>query len=295
ECQTALAGSGRAGLLPMADVNRRSSQSFAAWGRDLGAALALPDLALDYTPPRPRTRRLVLAEREDFDGLGAPAAILRFRAETRLPKFQAGDLLGILPPADPVARLYSLASSAREGYVELCVAKVDGGICSTHLLGLAPGEAIDAYVEHNPDFRPARGKATIMIGAGTGIAPFAGMIRQNHTGKGPARPLELFFGLRHPERDFYYREAIADWQQDGRLTGFYPAFSRHEGRSYVQDQLRAAAEQMAARLRAGATVMVCGSSRMAQAVAHEIDAIAATIGTSVAELRQRGRYLEDIY
>ena len=294
-CQAALATSGRTGLLPMADINRRSSQSFAAWGRALGEALALPELALDYTPPRPRTRRLILAEREDYDGIGAPAAILRFRADSRLPRFQAGDLLGILPPADPVARLYSLASSAREGFVELCVARVEGGICSTHLLGLTPGDAVDAYVEPNPDFRPARRNGTIMIGAGTGIAPFAGMIRQNQGRKSRHRPMELFFGLRHPERDFYYRDAIAQWQQDSRLARFHPAYSRHEERSYVQDRLRAAAQTVSAQLQAGATIMVCGSSNMARAVADEIDEIAAGIGSSVSELRQRGRYLEDTY
>lgn len=292
ECHAALAATGRESLLAMADVNRRSSQAFAAWGRALGTALGLGDLALDYTPPRPRTRRLVLDSREDYAGLGAPAAILRFRAEGkgRLPRFHAGDLLGILPPADPVARLYSLASSKREGFVELCVTLVEGGVCSNYLLDLKPGDGIDAYVEHNPDFRPSAKAATIMIGAGTGIAPFAGMIRGNRN-----RPMELFFGLRHPEHDFYYRDAIDEWQQDGRLSAFHPAFSRHGEKTYVQDRLRASHHTLAEHLKQGATVMVCGSSRMAHAVAQEIDAIAAGIGLSIAELRNRGRYLEDIY
>jgi sulfite reductase (NADPH) flavoprotein alpha-component len=172
---------------------------------------------------------------------------------------------------------------------------VEGGICSTHLLGLTPGDAVDAYVEPNPDFRPARRNGTIMIGAGTGIAPFAGMIRQNQGRKSRHRPMELFFGLRHPERDFYYRDAIAQWQQDSRLARFHPAYSRHEERSYVQDRLRAAAQTVSAQLQAGATIMVCGSSNMARAVADEIDEIAAGIGSSESELRQRGRYLEDTY
>lgn len=296
-CQRALEESGRESLLAMGDVNRRSSQAFATWGRGLAEALSLPALVLDYTPPRPRTRKLVLAEREDFAGLGAPASILRFRAESkgRLPRFHAGDLLGILSPSDPVARLYSLASSKREGFVELCIARVEGGICSNYLLDLTPGETVDAYVEHNPDFRPARKAPTIMIGAGTGIAPFAGMIRANNPQKGAVGGMDLFFGLRHPEHDYYYRDAIDEWLKDGRLDRFHPAFSRHEGKAYVQDRLREAAEHLAERLRAGATIMVCGSTRMARAVAHEIDTIAAGLGTSVAELRQSGRYLEDIY
>ncbi|WP_271271512.1 PepSY domain-containing protein [Aliamphritea hakodatensis] len=292
-CQNALMASGRTSLLPMGDINRRSAQAFTAWGHTLAAALELSSLTLDYTPPRPKTRPLELAEREDFTGYdGTASAILRFRApkKRRLPGFSAGDLLGIVPPQDPVARLYSLASSKGEDMVELCVASVKGGICSNYLLGLKPGQHIDAYVEHNPDFRPARRAPTIMIGAGTGIAPFAGMIRNNRK-----QPMELFFGLRHPDNDFYYRNAIQEWQSDGRLSGFHPAFSRHDDQAYVQDRLRSASDIVAQHLHQGATIMVCGSSRMAQAVAHEIDIISASTGLSLAELRLCGRYLEDIY
>lgn len=291
-CQTALSASGRLSLLPMGDVNRRSAQAFATWGRALGTALDLPGLVLDYTPPRPATRGLVLERREDFgNATGSPAAILRFRPERRrLLRFAAGDLLAVLPPADPVARLYSLASASREGFVDLCVARVDGGICSNFLLDLEPGDRIDAYVEPNPDFRPARRAPTVMIGAGTGIAPFAGMIRGNRR-----NPMDLFFGLRHPEADFYWREDLERWRGEGRLDGLHPAFSRHGTQEYVQDRLRQTADAVAERLRSGGTVMVCGSVRMARAVAVEIDHIAATLGLSVAELRARGRYLEDIY
>ena len=262
----------------------QGGRRFAAWGHAVAPALGLEDLLLDYTPPRPRTRRLELAEREDFIGYdGALSAILRFRApkRRRLPGFQAGDLLGIVPPQDPIARLYSLASSKHEGMVELCVVGVEGGICSTYLLALELGQSIDAYVEHNPDFRPARNAPTIMIGAGTGIAPFAGMIRGNRK-----QPMELFFGLRHPDHDFYYREAIDEWQSDGRLSGFHAAFSRHDDQVYVQQRLRGAGDTVAQHLRDGATIMVCGSSRMAHAVAQEIDTICASIGLSLAELRQ---------
>jgi sulfite reductase (NADPH) flavoprotein alpha-component len=287
EVDAALLATGRARLIPMGDVNRRSAQSFAAWGRAIGPVLGLPDLVLDYAPPRPRTRALVLLERQDFGS----AAILRFAAKGRLPAFEAGDLLAVLPPADPVARLYSLASSRRDGTVDLCVARVEGGICSNFLMDLNLGENIDAHVEPNPDFRPAARHPTIMIGAGTGVAPFIGMIRANRR----RRPMDLFFGLRHPEADFYWQDALQDWARDGQLAALYPAFSRYEGKTYVQDRLRAASAEVAERLRAGATVMVCGSVRMARAVAHEIDSIARETGLTTAELRASGRYLEDIY
>lgn len=293
DCQKALVASGRHSLLSMCDINRRSAQAFTAWGHDVASVLGLHDLMLNYTPPRPRTRQLELVEREDFIGYdGVCSSILRFRApkNRRLAKFKAGDLLGIIPPQDPVARLYSLASSKCEGMVELCVVSVESGICSNYLLGLAVGEAIDTYVEYNPSFRPARRAPTIMIGAGTGIAPFAGMIRRNRN-----QPMELFFGLRHPDCDFYYRDAIKEWLNDGRLSGFHCAYSRHDDHVYVQDRLRSASDIVAQHLHQGATVMVCGSSRMARAVAQEIDTISTSIGLSLEELRLDGRYLEDIY
>lgn len=292
ECQQALVSSGRRALLPMGDVNRRSGQAFASWGRALGPALDVPDLVLDYAPPRPATRPLMLEAREDFgQATGTPAAILRFRpAGKRLPRFAAGDLLAVLPPADPVARLYSLASSAPEGFVDLCVARVKDGICSNYLLNLTPGDQIDAYVEPNPDFRPARRAPTIMIGAGTGVAPFVGMIRRNRRA-----PIDLFFGLRQTDADFYWRRDLMAWLADGRLAGLHPAMSREGDRQYVQHRLRVQADLVAQRLRAGGTIMVCGSVQMARAVATEIDSIAGGLGLSVADLRSRGRYLEDIY
>lgn len=289
-CDGALAQSGRARLLPMADINRRSSQSFAAWGRAVGPELGVPDLQLEYVPKRPKTRQLVLDTVTRFESAGAPAAILRLRPVGRFQRFQAGDLLAVVPPGDPVERYYSLGSSAAEGFVELCVVQLKGGICSTHLIGLDPGATIDAYVAPNPDFRPAPKAPTIMIGAGTGVAPFAGMIRQNRGSK-----LTLYQGMRHPDHDHYFGGDIAVWRKDGRLRAYHPAFSRHQGRTYVQDLVRANSTDVAADLRAGGVVMVCGSLAMASAVAAEIDQIAHSIGGSVAQLRRDGRYLEDIY
>jgi sulfite reductase (NADPH) flavoprotein alpha-component len=293
KCQQLLIDSGRLSLLPMGEINRRSAQAFTNWGHQLAPSIGLTNLQLDYTPARPRTRQLALLEREEFTSIdGNLSAILRFGTtkNSRLPSFQAGDLLAVVPPNDNMARLYSLASSKRESMVELCVVSVRDGVCSNYLLGLGKGECIDAYIEHNPDFRPARRSATIMIGAGTGIAPFAGMIRKNRK-----QSIELFFGLRHCDHDFYYQSGIEQWQNDGRLSGFHPAFSRADKPAYVQDRLRDASDSVAQHLHQGATVMVCGSSRMAQSVAQEIDTICATVGLSLNELRLSGRYLEDIY
>ena len=82
------------------------------------------------------------------------------------------------------------------------------------------------------------------------------------------------------------------------MTQLTTAISRPDAaprRAYVQDRLRDATDHLRVRLSAGATVMVCGSGAMATAVAQEIDIIAQSLGSSVSDLRKRGRYLEDIY
>ena len=280
-------------LLPMGLIDRQSSQSFIAWGRALSQVIGL-DFTLDHQPKRPKTAQLTLCERIHFGAdISTPSAILRLRVTNgRLARYRAGDMIGIYAAPNAAPRIYSLGSSRRDGYVELCVAQQEGGLCSTYLNHLELGKSLEAYIIPNPGFvMPARKRPVLMIGAGTGIAPFAGMIRANTQN----RAIDLFWGNRHPDSDFYYRDEISQWLADGRLTGFFPAFSRTTPSAYVQDQLTQKRDLLQARLCGGGTVMVCGSQKMATAVRTRIDALASHIGTSLAELRRQNRYLEDIY
>ena len=281
-------------LLDTGIIDRQSAQSFARWGRELSDATKL-DFTLDYTPPTPKTARLVLLGKTTYgQKLGIPSVILRLGVKSgRLTQYRAGDLIGIFPNDTAAARIYSLGSSSRDGYVEICVVQDPGGLCSTFLNNLETGGELNAYIIPNPDFvmPSVRKKPVLMIGAGTGIAPFAGMIRHNLR----HRPIDLFWGNRHPEADFYYQHDIQEWLGDGRLTNFYPAFSRIGNRSYVQDQLSAQTSLLQERLRGGGTIMVCGGQNMATAVRNQIDALASHLGTSIAELRRHKRYLEDVY
>lgn len=280
-------------FLAPAQIDRASSQAFTHWGRDLGLALGLT-LELNYAPPRPSTQTMVLVDRADYGaGVGAPTAILRFKPNHgKIPRHVAGDLIGILPPGADVPRYYSLASNAQDGHIEICVRLMPNGLCSGHLHDLQPGATIDAYIRSNPDFHmPGRKAPVVMIGAGTGIAPFIGMIR---SARG-ARPIELYWGGRAPDSDFLYEATTREMLTSGRLSRFDTAFSRGDEPSYVQDRIRANAEGLMARLRAGAFIMVCGGSAMADGVRREFDAITRQLGTDVGTLRRQRRYLEDIY
>ncbi len=286
-------------LLPAKRIDRQSAQEFAAWGRDLGEVLG-HDLVLEHMVPLPRTTALELLERENFgEAVGAPVAILRFAAPRRddgtrgrMPAFAPGDLVGVAPPGSAMPRFYSLASAAADGVLEICVRLRPGGACSTFLHGLKPGERIEALIRDNPAFRPAEGRAPlILIGAGAGVGPLAGFVRGNTEG----RPVHLYFGGRSPASDFLYEHELAQHLAERRLTSLRTAFSRSADPAYVQDRLAADAPHLRELIRHGAQVLVCGGRDMAQAVRRTLDPILHPLGTDLATLRSAGRYVEDVY
>lgn len=293
---------GWAQLLAPGTVDRQSPQDFARWGRDLGAAMGIT-LDLVHRPVRPASHSLTLLSRRDYGAeVQAPTAILRF-ALPRVPLWQrlagrgfggfsAGDLIGILPEGADLPRFYSLASARRDGIVEIVVRKHPGGVCSGQLMALAPGGTVRAFVRRNRAFKPTGGNAPlILIGAGTGVGPLAGFIRANTR----HRRIHLFFGMRHADSDFLYEDELHQWGADGRLAMLSTATSRDRQPHYVQDALRAEAAQVAAAIRDGARVMVCGGRDMAAGVAGALEDILAPVGLTPNALKSEGRYVEDVY
>jgi sulfite reductase (NADPH) flavoprotein alpha-component len=293
---------GWAPLLPFDTVDRQSPQDFARWGRTLGVALGI-DLELAHQPVLPAAETLTLVSRRDYGAeVQAPTAILRFALPRvslwqrltgqGLARFEAGDLLGVLPGGSPVPRLYSLASGRSDGFLEIVVRTHPGGLCSGQLAALEPGQSIRAFLRRNPRFHAARGRAPlILIGAGTGIGPLAGFIRANAR----RRPVQLFFGMRHPDSDFLYGDDLAGWQADGHLSRLVTAISRGPRPHYVQEALCAEAAEIARAVRDGARVMVCGGRAMAAGVAEALTEILAPEGLSPVLLKAEGRYVEDVY
>ncbi|MGB8812709.1 MAG: PepSY domain-containing protein [Paracoccaceae bacterium] len=290
-------------LMPRCRIDRQSPVDFSAWGRDLGAALGVT-LELDHRIAEPATVTLALLSRQDFGAeVQAPAAILRFGPVVasgrfarlfapRLPRFEAGDLVAVYPPGSDLPRFYSLASSRRDGFLEIAVRKMPGGVCSSHLHALEPGARIRVAIRPNPVFRPQSGRApVIMVAAGCGIGPMAGFLRQMR----PGRETTLYFGARDPASDYLYQADLQQWQAEGRLTRLVTAFSRVRARAYVQDRLQADAVRLRDQISRGGQVLVCGGSAMAHAVAAEIDVAIAPLGLTIAKMKAEGRYLEDVY
>lgn len=223
-------------------------------------------------------------------------------------------LLDVLPPLQH--RLYSIASSpaTHADEVHLTVAlradeRAQGiayGACSTALAALQPGSRIGAWVEPNPRFRLPEDdqRDVIMIGPGTGVAPFRGFLSER-IARGATGRNWLVFGSRRRYFDFLYQTEWLQALARGQLQRLSLAFSRDgAGRVYVQDRLRAEARELYRWIDGGAHIYLCGDAfAMAPAVeAALVDVIAGeagidaeAAGARLAQLRREGRFALDVY
>ena len=307
DVEAALLAKGWQRLMDIDTIDRQSGQAFTRWGNAVGPLIG-QDLNLVHTPKRPRTDAFTLTERDDYgEAVQAPTSILRFAAVPAqglkgslarlfggagLPHFEVGDLLGVVPPGSAIPRFYSLASKSGDGFLEICVRKLPGGLCSEFLHGLQLGGRMEGFIQLHPDFRPVAGKApVILLGAGTGIGPLAGFIR-NNTGQ---HPMYLYWGGRDPASDFLYKPELDTYLADGRLTGLHAAFSRVKEGAHVQDRVLEDAEQLRQLLEQGGQVLVCGGRAMAKNIAQALDEVLVPLNLSVATLKAQGRYREDVF
>lgn len=219
-----------------------------------------------------------------------------------------------LPPLQQ--RLYSIASSplARADEVHLTVAlrseqlgeRRAFGACSTAISRLQTGASIGAWVEPNARFRlPAdESRDVIMIGPGTGVAPFRAFLAER-TARGASGRNWLVFGCRRRNDDFLYQSEWLTARHEGRLQRLSTAFSRDSAlRVYVQDQIRAEGAELYRWIENGAHLYLCGDAfAMAPAVeAALVEVLAVGAGVDgeaatarLAELRREGRFAVDVY
>jgi len=225
------------------------------------------------------------------------------------------DLVAMLPKLAP--RLYSISSSplAHAGEIHTTVAVVRyrshnrerGGVCSTLLAERTPtGERLPIYIQPNKRFRlPKEPEAPIiMIGPGTGIAPFRAFLHERRA-LGSSGRNWLFFGERSAATDFLYREELETMQKDRHLTRLDLAFSRDQDRKvYVQDRMIEQASLFWSWLQDGASIYVCGdASRMARDVDATLHTIVEQQGHMdydsardfVQALKDQQRYHRDVY
>lgn len=230
-------------------------------------------------------------------------------------KLTPADLVSILRKLPP--RLYSIASSnkANPDEVHVTIRKVEyeahgrnrGGVCSVQVSErLEAGDTLPIFIQNNPNFKlPANPQTpVIMIGPGTGVAPFRAFLEEREE-LGSEGKTWLFYGDRHFVTDFLYQ---TDWQRmlkDGVLTKLDVAFSRDsEEKVYVQHRMLEQGSEFYAWLQEGGHVYVCGDEKH---MAHDVHAALLSIvekhgGLSseaaaayVADLQASGRYQRDVY
>lgn len=228
----------------------------------------------------------------------------------------ATEVIETLDPLNP--RLYSIASSMKRvgDQVHLTVGKVvyerEGrirkGVASTMLSDrVTAGENVRVFVQPNhAGFTvPATPETPIiMVGPGTGIAPFVSFLQERAESKSAGKNW-LFFGDQHEAFDFLYREELEEYCSNGLLTRLETAFSRDgEQKVYVQDRMRERAAEIWQWLESGAIFYVCGdASRMARDVDRALHDIAESAGglsskdaaAYVKQLGTSGRYHRDVY
>lgn len=226
---------------------------------------------------------------------------------------QFEQVLQVMEPITP--RLYSISSSpeAHSGEIHITVARdkfiINGeekyGLCSDFLAYQPVDSAIDFYIHKNNQFRlPAPDKDVIMIGPGTGIAPFRSFIAQRNA-TGAEGKNWLFFGDQKFTSDFLYQTEIQEWVDTQVLTRVNLAFSRDQkSKLYVQHKMLEQAEELWKWIEGGAYIYICGAKApMSTDVENTLLQIIERYGgMSVADafalldrLKEEGRYLLDVY
>lgn len=220
-------------------------------------------------------------------------------------------LLRKLPP-----RLYSIASShaANPDEIHLTVAAVRyesagrarHGVASIQLADRSEDATLPIYIDHNKNFKLPDNDDTpiIMIGPGTGVAPFRAFLEEREEREASGDNW-LLFGAQHFLTDFYYQTDWLRWRRDGLLTRMDVAFSRdQEEKVYVQDKLRAAGPDIHDWIERGATIYVCGD---ANAMAHDVHETLLEIlaqhrhldadgaADALKQLQKEKRYQRDVY
>jgi sulfite reductase (NADPH) flavoprotein alpha-component len=256
-----------------------------------------------------------LADGQDPDGdagtLDVLAALQKFPGIRPDPEAFIESLDALQP------RVYSISSSLKcnPGCVSLTVDAVRYevetrtrlGVASTFLAGrISPGDKIRVYVQKAQHFAlPAdSNRPIIMIGPGTGIAPFRAFLQERMASQAPG-PNWLYFGHQRSDYDFFYEDELKEMRRNGHLTRLTLAWSRDgKEKIYVQHRMRDDGRDLWAWLERGAYIYVCGDAlRMAKDVERALTDVVAEHGKRspedaarfVADLKKNDRYQADVY
>jgi sulfite reductase (NADPH) flavoprotein alpha-component len=262
-----------------------------------------------------REKARAMAQGEDPDGDAATLDVMAVLQKFPNVRPHPEAFIEALEPLQP--RLYSISSShnATPGKLSLtvdCVRYIVGkrkrlGLASTFLAErIQPGDEMKVYVQKAHGFALPQDAKTpiIMIGPGTGIAPFRAFLLDRKATGAPGKNW-LFFGHQRSDCDFFYADELNAMKTAGLLTRLSLAWSRDgEKKFYVQDRMREVGRELWTWLAEGANLYICGDAkRMAKDVERALVDIVAQFGARstdeavafVAELKKKGRFQQDVY
>jgi sulfite reductase (NADPH) flavoprotein alpha-component len=276
-------------FLPLVRINDQSASDIRSWlslwnrVADMEVNIGLRDLSTK------------ISKVESFTFLENPkinndnTALIKLRP-TKSTDFQSGDLLSIIPEGSEKPRMYSIARI--ENDIILSVKKHNSGICSSYLCSLQKGAVISAYLERNESFHFVPDAPSVwLIGNGTGIAPFLGMIEENQNSS-----LKLIWGGRTASSFDLYKPYVEKAIQNGLMDKYELALSREDNGQYVQDVLAKQENEVSEAFNTGCVFMICGSMAMQDSVLEVLNRITNTkLNRSLSSFQSNGQLLKDCY
>ena len=277
-------------FIPFETINKQSPISFKKWSVSVSQAL---DKALQFDEVliSSKTTKFKVLEKTYFNNKQTSVVRLLLQSSAHT-TFNSGDLLAIRPNKETHERFYSIAKKSTD-QLALFISIKRTGLGADYLNSLNQNNVFNARVIENKHFNtPIGNTPLLLIGAGTGVAPFVGMIKQNKT----KRPIDLFWGCQHPHCDFVIGEHITDWKKNNQLQQCHVTFSKGQKKEYVQDALLTQEAAVIKRIQSRAVIMICGSQAMYESVYSILDKMLTQHGLdSLAILKQQNRFYCEVY
>ncbi|WP_138476983.1 PepSY domain-containing protein [Dyadobacter bucti] len=273
-------------------VNDKSPEEFVRWvhawsEKSLTALATAPAL---YTTKQVGLKNLKVVEKTLVSADNATFKIVLAPESPGV--FQSGDLLAIYPAGDSRERFYSIGQN--NGMVQLMVKLYENGLGSGYLYKLEVNSKLKARIMHNPGFHfPQKAGSVVMIANGTGIAPFLGMVMNNHANI----PVRMYAGFRYDNQlTEQYRQFASFEIGQKRLESLNIAHSRGAEPQYVMDLIRTDAEYFTDLLRNRGVIMICGSLRMQKDVELLLDELCLSKNNqSLSFYKSRNQLMTDCY
>lgn len=256
-------------ILPIYKINNQSFDAFKNWTIELGKKLQLDFQIKQQVFKTKKQHKFSVTENTSINN---DNTFLVHLHPSKKIKYTSGDLLSIRPKEDNIERLYSIGKVNKK--ILLSIKKHEYGICSNYLNTLNKNDILTASIKQNPSFHfPKKAKEIVLIANGTGIAPFIGMLNENHK----QIKTTLFWGGRTINSYKIYSKFIEEAINKKQLHNVHIAYSQENStKQYVQDIVSINEEVIISTLKNKGSILICGSVAMMNATFKIIGKITET-------------------